>query len=846
MELVRTLGVAIDPTAAKSGGSAVSDAFRKVGYDANEMEKKVDGADRAVEKTGETMQKTSRAGDQLRTTLTRQNQTLDLLTTAIIDLTAKLNVERVAVTATTDAHNKSATAMTRTAQEARNVTTAVDGEAKKMRESGTAAREAGNAKERAGKQARDAAGKFTGGAKSMLAEFKSLKSAIAATGLALFAADLLRTELQVQRTANALRFASDSAPDFARNKSFVSGTANTFGLNELSSSREFAKFMAAGKGTEFSGDQLRAVYLSVAKAATVLGLSSDETAGTLNALQQMISKGTVQAEELRGQLGERLPGAFGMAARAMGVTTKELGKMLEKGDITAYRLLPALAVEMEKAFGPYAAKAATSLNAEFNRMTNAWTNFKTTLMSSGVGEFFTNMLRSTTKILENTSGIIAGTDSKTSRPAPTLREIRMSRTGAEDQSKPAPSNPTFARTLAGARARRAQNQASTAVAEAQQSRADLAAQIEAGNKLYYEQVIKPQDLMREQNRDIANQENTLAYIRAKKAEAARKAQNRMRAERRDGIMEDGRETELAYNPEAKYSDTVAKLGEQYNAGAISAETFQLAVKKANEELRRTPKAAFLEKYSKPVTFNTGIDTYIRSQNGTAGIREAGREAGVTDEQIKRIEEATVKMERMRAIGTGTAQAINDGFGSFTDAMIKGTDDIGEAFSSMTAGILRDIAQITARQLIATPIAGALSSVLGGVGGSFFGGAGAGTGTTTAGVKHTGGIVGQSSGISRTVSSSLFTHAPRFHNGLKHDEFPAILQKGEEVIPKNQVGRSEASIIMPITVNVNSSDSGTSESDRKFGAEVARQIEGMIDLRIAKALSPQSLMRRSGR
>ena len=42
------------------------------------------------------------------------------------------------------------------------------------------------------------------------------------------------------------------------------------------------------------------------------------------ALAQMASKGTVQAEELRGQLGERLPGAFKIAAAAMGVTQAEL------------------------------------------------------------------------------------------------------------------------------------------------------------------------------------------------------------------------------------------------------------------------------------------------------------------------------------------------------------------------------------------------------------------------------------------------------------------------------------------------------------------------------------------
>jgi hypothetical protein len=36
--------------------------------------------------------------------------------------------------------------------------------------------------------------------------------------------------------------------------------------------------------------------------------------------------------------------------------------------------------------------------------------------------------------------------------------------------------------------------------------------------------------------------------------------------------------------------------------------------------------------------------------------------------------------------------------------------------------------------------------------------------------------------------ALFQFAPRLHRGLRADEFPAILQRGEEVIPKSETGR----------------------------------------------------------
>ena len=99
----------------------------------------------------------------------------------------------------------------------------------------------------------------------------------------------------------------------------------------------------------------------------------------------MISKGTVSAEELRGQLGERLPGAFNLAAKAMGVTTSELGKMLENGEIMAGDLLPKLALELNKTFGDKIVGSVDSLQASVNRLDNSFTN---AVNNGKIGEFF--------------------------------------------------------------------------------------------------------------------------------------------------------------------------------------------------------------------------------------------------------------------------------------------------------------------------------------------------------------------------------------------------------------------------------------------------------------------------
>jgi tape measure domain-containing protein len=158
---------------------------------------------------------------------------------------------------------------------------------------------------------------------------------------------------------------SDKAAD---SLDFVKQISNTLGLEVTSTAQNFVQLAAAAKGTALEGDSTRVIFEAVSKAMALLGKSSADTGGALTAIQQIISKGTVSSEELRGQLGERLPGAFGIAARAIGVTTQELGKLLEGGKIVSSDFLPKFAAELNKTFGD--TKFVTTFNAEFNRLTN--------------------------------------------------------------------------------------------------------------------------------------------------------------------------------------------------------------------------------------------------------------------------------------------------------------------------------------------------------------------------------------------------------------------------------------------------------------------------------------------
>jgi len=164
---------------------------------------------------------------------------------------------------------------------------------------------------------------------------------------------------------------------------FLRVEADRLGQSFYDLAPQFKQIAAAARGTALEGEQTRKIFSAVAEASTALGLSSEQTSGALNALQQMISKGNVQAEELRGQLGERLPGAFQIAARAMGVSTQALNKMLEQGEVLAADLLPKLADELHRMYGTAAETAGLeSAQAAVNRLSEAWTDLKNNMFHS--------------------------------------------------------------------------------------------------------------------------------------------------------------------------------------------------------------------------------------------------------------------------------------------------------------------------------------------------------------------------------------------------------------------------------------------------------------------------------
>lgn len=200
------------------------------------------------------------------------------------------------------------------------------------------------------------------------AGLREMSKAISLVAIGALAKDCIDAALEVQKLETSFR--SVSGQDAAREMAFVREEAGRLGLDIASAAGEYGKLAAASKGTALEGEETRRIFSALSEASAALGLSGEEAAGALNAVQQMISKGKVSSEELRQQLGERLPGAFQIAARAMGVSTAELDKMLEQGQVTADDMLPKLATALHDTYGKAAEEASQKGQAAINRFNN--------------------------------------------------------------------------------------------------------------------------------------------------------------------------------------------------------------------------------------------------------------------------------------------------------------------------------------------------------------------------------------------------------------------------------------------------------------------------------------------
>jgi hypothetical protein len=176
--------------------------------------------------------------------------------------------------------------------------------------------------------------------------------------------------------------------------------------------------------------------------------------------------------------------------------------------------------------------------------------------------------------------------------------------------------------------------------------------------------------------------------------------------------------------------------------------------------------------------------------------------------------------KARDIGADVGQALVGAFQSAEDAVGNFVKTGKLSFGDLVTSILADLAKLAARKFILGPIASALDGVLGS-----FGGGGLFAGMTEAAVHHAGGLVGSTTPM-RAVPIMAFAGAPRMHSGgfagLRPDEVPAILQKGERVLSRRETVGYGAGGNVSITIQTRDAESFR-QSRTQVASDIARAV-----------------------
>jgi hypothetical protein len=173
--------------------------------------------------------------------------------------------------------------------------------------------------------------------------------------------------------------------------------------------------------------------------------------------------------------------------------------------------------------------------------------------------------------------------------------------------------------------------------------------------------------------------------------------------------------------------------------------------------------------------------------------------------------------KARDIGGDIGQALVGAFTSAENAIGDFVKTGKLDFRDLVTSMIADLAKLAARRFILGPIANALSGALGGAGGIF------------ANILHAGGMVG-APGPGRMVPALAFAGAPRMHSGgwagLRPDEVPAILQRGERVLSRREAAGYGQAGGSTVNVTINARDA---ESFRQSRTQVASDIARAVSL-----------------
>lgn len=197
-----------------------------------------------------------------------------------------------------------------------------------------------------------------------------LRRVLVSLGFVAFGKEILDTVANFDRLRAS--FKAVFQEDAGKELDFIRVQAERLGLSVLALSDNYVKFQTSVKGTAAEGTIAQDVFLATAEAAATLSLSQESLTGSLNALTQIAAKGTASLEEVRQQLGDRLPGAARIAAEGLGITQQKLFALIVAGQIDSTTFLAGFGKGLRDNFGTDTTTRIETVSAALQRVKDSF------------------------------------------------------------------------------------------------------------------------------------------------------------------------------------------------------------------------------------------------------------------------------------------------------------------------------------------------------------------------------------------------------------------------------------------------------------------------------------------
>ena len=181
----------------------------------------------------------------------------------------------------------------------------------------------------------------------------------ASVALARYTKEAAEFSAQIQKLEIALEAIVGDSASFQDSLQFISDTALKLNIPIDTTTKQFTQLAASVLGAGGSLEDAKTVFLGVASSIKATGGSADDVQSAIRAMTQIFGKGKVSAEELQGQLGERLAGAVVKFAEANGRSLQELQKDLRDGTVSLDQVIK-FAEKLNLDFGQIALDIANS------------------------------------------------------------------------------------------------------------------------------------------------------------------------------------------------------------------------------------------------------------------------------------------------------------------------------------------------------------------------------------------------------------------------------------------------------------------------------------------------------